>query len=185
MTHEAWVRLARDCGANKATIIEKDQIVLSAAFRDICAQNGCGVYGRCWMCPPDVGDIHVLMDDLKTYTHGLWYQSIGEIEDSFDIEGMTAVGAQHARLSQKIQAAVKAAYDGDVLHLTCGGCRLCEKCAKVTDEPCRFPEKALPSLEAYGVDVYNTTKDTDLKYINGQNTVTFFGMVLFREKDNV
>ena len=54
----------------------------------------------------------------------------------------------------------------------------------MTDEPCRFPEKALPSLEAYGVDVYNTTKDTDLKYINGQNTVTFFGMVLFREKDN-
>ena len=91
MTHEAWVRLALDCGAKKATIVEKNQIVLSAAFRDICAQNGCGVYGRCWMCPPDVGDIHVLMDDLKTYTHGLWYQSIGEIEDSFDIEGMTAV----------------------------------------------------------------------------------------------
>lgn len=85
----------------KATIVEKNQIVLSAAFRDICAQNGCGVYGRCWMCPPDVGDIHVLMDDLKTYTHGLWYQSIGEIEDSFDIEGMTAVGAQHAVSARK------------------------------------------------------------------------------------
>ena len=82
------------------------------------------------------------------------------------------------------KSAVNAAYDCDVLHLTCCGCRLCEKCAKVTGEPCRFPEKALPSLEAYGVDVYNTTKDTDLKYINGQNTVTFFGMVLFRENDN-
>ena len=38
-----------------------------------------------------------------------------------------------------------------------------------------------PSLEGYGVDVYNTTKDTPLKYINGQNTVTYFGMILFSE----
>ena len=46
-------------------------------------------------------------------------------------------------------------------------------------EPCRHPDKALASLEGSGVDVYNTTKDTPLKYINGQNTVTFFGMVLW------
>ena len=36
-------------------------------------------------------------------------------------------------------------------------------------------------MEACGVDVYNTTRETPLKYINGQNTVTYFGMVLFRE----
>ena len=67
----------------------------------------------------------------------------------------------------------------DFLHLSCGGCRLCQRCAKEDGLPCRMPDKALPSLEGYCVDVYNTTKNTDLKYINGQNTVTFFGMILF------
>ena len=37
-------------------------------------------------------------------------------------------------------------------------------------------------MEGAGVDVYNTVKDTPLRYINGQNTVTYFGMVLFGEK---
>ena len=38
------------------------------------------------------------------------------------------------------------------------------------------------SLESCGVDVYNTSRATDLKYINGQNTVTFFGLLLYREE---
>ena len=36
-------------------------------------------------------------------------------------------------------------------------------------------------LEGYGIDVFNTTKDTPLKYINGENTVTYFGIVLLTE----
>ena len=67
--------------------------------------------------------------------------------------------------------------EGESLCLSAGGCRLCERCAKLDDEPCRMPDKAMTSLEACGVDVYNTTKKTELKYINGQNTVTFFGAV--------
>ena len=39
-------------------------------------------------------------------------------------------------------------------------------------------------MEAAGVDVYNTTRDTPLKYINGQNTVTYFGLVLFDEVEH-
>lgn len=62
-----------------------------------------------------------------------------------------------------------------------GGCRICDTCAKRDNLPCRYPDKALPSLESYGVDVYRTTEPTPLKYINGQNTVTFFGMVLFTD----
>jgi len=37
-------------------------------------------------------------------------------------------------------------------------------------------------LEGYGVDVYSTTKDTPLAYINGENTVTYFGAVFFAEE---
>ncbi len=173
------LQIILDQGATKATVIDQSQIVLNDEFRKACEVNSCGVYGKCWMCPPDVGEIHELMARVRAYPAGVWYQTIGELEDSFDFEGMTAAKENHLALSHRIQAALP---DGlRVLHLTCGGCGLCETCAKVDNEPCRFPEKALPSVESYGMDVYNTTKSTDLKYINGANTVTYFGLVLFEE----
>ncbi len=178
MNHEELVRIALDAGATKATVISADSVVLSATFRDICKSNTCGMYGRCWMCPPDIGEIDDLMAEIRRYKHGLLYQSISDIEDSFDIEGMQEAGVRHAWLSQRIEAFMMPAL-GKHLHLSCGGCRLCERCAKADGLPCRKPEQALPPMEGYGIDVYNTCKPTELKYINGQNTVTFFGIVLF------
>lgn len=175
---------ALEAGAAKATIIPQEQIVLSGEFYDICKSNTCGNFGRCWMCPPDIGPIDLLMEKVRSYPFALLYQTIGLLEDSFDIEGMQDAARNHARVSQKIQAAVIPLVGQNCFHLSCGGCNLCESCAKKEDKPCCFPDKALIPMEGAGVDVYNTTKDTPLKYINGQNTVTYFGMVLFEEKKN-
>lgn len=173
------VEAALAAGAGKAVLISQRQIVLSAEFRKICESNGCGNYGRCWMCPPDTGDIETAMAQVRRYPWGLLYQTIGAIEDSFDIEGMTARARDHAQISQRVQHAVGPLLQKPFLHLSCGGCRLCETCARRDGAPCRHPGQALPSLEGCGVDVYGTAKDTSLKYVNGQNTVTFFGMVLW------
>lgn len=181
MEYDQLIQEVLSCGASKAAVIQQSQIVLSTHFRDICASNQCGGYGRCWMCPPDIGEIEPLMAQVRTYPYGILYQSIAFIEDSFDIEGMFEASTAHAQTSQRIQQVVKSLLKSKFLHLSCGGCHLCETCAKREDMPCRQPDRALPSLEGYGVDVYNTTKDTELKYINGQNTVTYFGMVLFSE----
>ena len=178
MTHDELIALALQSGAKKAAVIDVQDIVLSASFRDICAGNACGKYGRCWMCPPDIGEIDALMAELRTYEHGLLYQTIYEIEDSFDIEGMGEASRSHAKVSQRVNDAVKPLL-GNCLHLSCGGCNLCERCAKMDGLPCRMPDKTLPPMEGYGIDVYNTCKPTALKYVNGQNTVTFFGIVLF------
>lgn len=177
-THDELIRVALSAGARKATVIKTEDIVVSHVFRDICASNSCGMYGKCWMCPPDIGEIDALMAQLKGYSHGLLYQTIYDIEDSFDIEGMGEASRNHAQVSQRVNDAAKPLLPG-CLHLSCGGCNLCERCAKMDNQPCRIPDKALPPMEGYGIDVYNTVKPTELKYINGQNTVTFFGIVLF------
>lgn len=179
MRDEAMIEAAIACGAAKAQVIPLSQVATSAEFRKVCQSNGCGNYGRCWMCPPSVGDIEDLMARLHAYDQGLLYQTIARIEDSFDIEGMLRAGDEHAQVSQRIQAALASRLAGPCLHLTCGGCRLCEVCAKRDDQPCRHPDRALPSLESYGVDVYQTVKNTQLRYVNGLNTVTYFGMLLF------
>lgn len=174
---EHLIDAALKAGATKATVIPVEQIVLSASFYDICKSNGCGNFGRCWVCPPYLGNIEDLMAKVRSYRYGLLYQSISEIEDSFDIEGMFEAGYRHAQISQTMEKS--GLMPEERLHLSCGGCRLCERCAKKDDLPCRYPDQALASMEGYGIDVYQTTKDTELKYINGPDTVTFFGIVLF------
>lgn len=178
MLHSELIQTALDCGVSKAAIIRAEDIVMDASFRDICKSNGCGLYGKCWVCPPDIGPIDELMEKVRSYSHGLLYQTIGDIEDSYDIEGMNEIGAQHEKNSIALERALKGKLDGH-LHLSCGGCHLCERCAKRDDEPCRHPELALHPMEGYGIDVYHTTQPTELKYINGTNTVTYFGIVLF------
>lgn len=179
MLSEQLVQAAMENGAVKAVVIPCEKIVLSSRFREICQGNGCGNYGRCWMCPPFIGEIEELMEEVRGYSYGLLYQTIGLLEDSFDIEGMVEAAKQHALTSQKIEVALSSVLNRKHLHLSCGSCNLCEECAKRKEEPCRHPDKALSSLEGYGVDVYQTTQDTPLRYINGENTVTFFGMILY------
>ena len=173
------IETALNCGAFKATILPAAEIKTGREFRDICKSNQCGNYGRCWTCPPDCGDIDVLMAKLKEYDSVLLYQTVGELEDSFDIEGMEDAHKKHLKVTMAIGDEVKTLLDVPYLQLSAGACGICEVCAKRTGEPCRFPDKALTSLEACGINVYETVKNTGLKYINGQNTVTYFGAVFF------
>ena len=57
---KALTERALELGAFRANVIPTEEVVTDASFRDACAQNSCGMYGRCWTCPPDAGDIHEL-----------------------------------------------------------------------------------------------------------------------------
>ena len=166
-------------GAFKANIIETASIETDVAFRKMCEANSCGVYGKCWMCPPDVGEIDVLMKQIRDYDYALVYQTVSDLEDSFDFEGMVEAKKRTYPLAQELRKMIDAYKLSRVLHLGAGGCGVCPTCAKRTNEPCRFPALAMPSLEAYGINVSQLAKASDMKYINGQNTVTYFGAVLF------
>ena len=47
--------LALSLGAFRASVIPVEDIETDASFRDLCAANVCGNYGRNWMCPPTRG----------------------------------------------------------------------------------------------------------------------------------
>lgn len=168
-----------DCGVSGAALLTTDAVIVNEEFRKICQDNGCGAYNRCYMCPPDIGPIHQLMEKVKSYSDAVLYQSISQIEDPFDFEGMMAAGHSHTMLSQAVQQQIRKHLPADFLHLSSGGCHLCQRCGKPDGLPCRHPDSALPGMEGYGIDVYQTASATHLQYINGQNTVTYFGIVLF------
>ena len=175
------VQAALGSGARRAAPVNVADIVYSESFREVCRSNQCGNYGACWMCPPEIGPIAELMARARSYPLGVLYQTVGALEDSFDIEGMFAAAASHAAVSQRLQKQAEVMLKAPFLHLTCGGCHLCPVCARRAGEPCRHPELALLSLEGCGVDVYRAAQAAGLPYIHGPNTVTYFGMILFSE----
>ena len=131
------------------------------------------------MCPPDIGDIDSLIAELGKYDHALVYQTVTALEDSFDFEGMTEARRKMTPIALALRDVFADRGITKVLHLGAGGCGLCPVCGKASGEACRFPELAMPSLESHGVNVSKLAEAADMKYINGQNTVTHFGTVLF------
>ena len=181
MLQDELIKAALEAGADNATVIDISNVVLSDAFLTNCKGNQCGNYGKNWSCPPyPDGNIDQLMEEVKSFRFCLLYQTICPMEDSYDYEGMAAAGKELCDLSQKLNEKLPALLTASYLHLG-GLCQLCHHCTRSSGEPCRYPEYAIRTMSGYGIDVYNTTADTDLKYTNGQNTVTNFGMVFFSE----
>jgi predicted metal-binding protein len=176
---EKLISLAIESGATRASVIDASLIKTDKIFREMCAANSCGMYGKCWTCPPDVGEISELMEKLSHYTYALVYQTVSPLEDSFDFESMVLAKKNFRSLSLSLRPKIDAELSQKTLHLGAGGCGVCEVCAKRDGKPCRFPDLAMASLEAYGVNVSELAKSAGMKYINGVNTVTYFGAVLF------
>ena len=179
MKNNELIRKALAVGANGANVIRTEDIILDKAFRSMCEANACGVYGKCYMCPPDVGEIEVLMRKVREFDYALVYQTVTELEDSFDYEGMIEAKRKIRPIAQSLRDVFRDMKISKALHLSAGGCGVCEVCSKVRAEPCLFPDRAISSLEAYGINVSLLAKAAGMKYINGQNTVTYFGAVLF------
>jgi len=144
---------------------------------EMCKMNSCGNYGKSYSCPPLVGDTDELIEKAKTYKFLTVFQKVYTLEDSFDFEGMTEGKNNFKALTKKVAPVCEEHFD-DFILLGAGPCALCKECAILTDTPCRFPEKAIASLESYAIKVSDLASLCSMKYINGVNTVTYFGAVL-------
>jgi len=158
---------------------DAEQVVFDPSFRALCERNACGYYGKCWVCPPDVGPVGELIEKAKSYRRVLVFQSVHKTEDSFDIEGMHKAAVRHNRLARGVRKTLQKNGHADCLILGAGACGGCRTCAKQKGEPCRSPEKAVISLEACGVDAAALVKLAGLQNDNGENTVVYIGAAFF------
>lgn len=164
-------------GADRAEELPVSQIPFEPSLVSLCAANQCGNYNKCWTCPPRTGEISDLIASAKKHETIYVFQKIYQIEDSFDIEGMFEAGKAFQKIILKLATSFVNRRD-ELLLLGAGGCRICPVCAAVEEEPCRHPELACPSMESYGIQVSELAKRCGMNYINGVNTVTYFGAVL-------
>ena len=132
------------------------------------------------MCPPHVGDIDTMIQKAQNYKKAFIYQTVSSLEDSYDIEGMEEAAKAINQLASKLGESAPSFFK-DYIQLGAGACHICESCAILEDIPCRFPDKAIASLESYGIAVSELATLCNMNYINGQNTVTYFGGFLFND----
>ena len=169
---------ARMAGASKTALIKTEEIVFDSHFRQMCESNSCGIYGRSHSCPPAIGEANDLIDNVKSYRYAFIYQTVSTIEDSFDIEGMGQARLAIFSIASKLSEITRNV-GINALHLSAGACSICERCTKIDGLPCRFPNLMISSLEAHCIDVTSLARASDMRYTNGDNTVTYFGAVFF------
>ena len=173
------IRTALDQRATYATMIPTGDIPFASELRQCCAQNSCGRHATCWVGPPAIGEVFDLMTKVRQYSFGLVVQTVDQLEDSFDYPGMVVAREHHIDVFQKTLAAVKILFpERKLLPLDAGCCDLCPKCS-YPDEPCRYPEYAIPAVEAYGINVNPMLTACGLKYNNGKDTVSYVGLIIF------
>jgi len=175
------VEKAKESGAAAASAIGTSSIRFSEEFRTLCEQNSCGKYGTNWMCPPAVGTFEQVKARVLAFTEGVVFQTVCQVEDSFDFEGMAKAEQVHEQVYRKILEYIRSHIGSDkFLALNAGACKVCKQCTYPEGEDCRFPDKAVASVEAHCIDVNALVTGCNIPYINGPNTVSYVGLFLFR-----
>lgn len=178
---KALPSLALETGADKVAYVETKNINFSIEFKDMCAMNSCGKYNTNWMCPPAIGTIEDGIEKIRAFKEGIVIQTITQLEDSFDFEGMQEAAIRQEKVFRGLIKQIKLRFpDQTIMALGVGGCSLCTRCTYVVNLPCIHPDLALPSVEAFGIDVNNLLTVAGLKYNNGVSTVSYVGLILFK-----
>lgn len=174
------VRLSLELGFSHAAPLDAAKLQALPEVRDMCASGRCRRYGKSWSCPPACGSIEETAARMRRYTGGVLVQTTAQLEDEFDMETMNRAQEEHKRRFSRLARQARA-LQADCLPLTAGSCTICRSCT-CPDRPCRFPDKMLSSMEAYGLLVSAVCKDAGLPYYYGPGTLTYSSCILFNEK---
>lgn len=177
---ENLMSLLKSLGVDQLAIIAEEDVQFNEDFRLQCEQNSCGSYNKNWMCPPAVGSIDELKEKALKFKRGLLFQTVYQLEDSFDYEGMQEGIEEHTKILRKVLDNIKSTgVFKEFLPLNVGPCTYCGRCAFLDGQECRFPEEAVSSVEAYGIDVMALEKSCGMSYNNGKNTISCISLILF------
>ena len=184
MTHEDDLQtqmreLALAAGFDRVGFCAARDLEVNPLVREACAADRCHQFGRNWVCPPACGSLEDYSAQFATRRQAAVVQTVGVLEDEYDFEGMMAAQDLHqqqfAALVEKIREAELA--DG-VLFLAAGACTICSECT-YPDEPCRFPERALVSMEATGLVVSEVCEKAGLPYYDGKGRITYSACLVY------
>jgi len=143
---EILVKKAIELGASEAKIIDTDAIVFDPRSFLKC-RFGCNRWGKYWTCPPHLDlSPEKFQDAFNQYSKAI----IIKTTDPHEGQDITVKLEKEAMMAHNCMMAFAMVL-----------CVWCEECAH--PEPCRFPQMARPSMDAYGIDIGKTVEPLGLK----------------------
>ena len=173
---------ALETGASKAAIIDTQHIVIKEQVRLKCRVPICKSYNRNLMCPPNVMDVDEFKSVLKDYSRALVVQKEGEVKPGQEKDRLIIFKPAN-ELHQLVNDVEREAFHLGFRFATGfigGSCKLCDECVTVgSGLPCEHPFKARPSMEAMGIDVFETARIAGLPFsIPMVDKVVWCGLIL-------
>jgi predicted metal-binding protein len=142
---ETYRKMVMEKGADDAVVVETSKVVTAAWVRMKC-KFGCAGYGNGLCCPPFSPTPEETRSVLDSYRIALLLHRHAE-KGRKPVADISSVAIELERILF---------LDGYYKAWTMGAgpCRRCEQCD--VSGTCRNPDKARPSMEACGIDVYAT-----------------------------
>ena len=173
--------LAEEIGFSHVGYFDPSGLRTLPEVRDMCAAGRCRRYGRSWSCPPACGDLDYTEARMRAYGSGILVQTTARLEDDFDAESMSAAEKQHKAHFITFARQARILFP-DCLPLSAGTCTVCRTCT-YPDRPCRFPNRRLSSMEAYGLLVSEVCQLASLPYYYGRGTLTYTSCILLNKTE--
>ena len=180
---EDVLRMARDIGFDHRGVLDPATLELRTEVREMCSADRCQNYGKSWTCPPACSSLEEGAAEISKYNSGILVQTTAFTEDDFDYETMQQAGELQQERIAKMLVLLRKSFP-QLLALGSGGCRLCAECT-YPNAPCRNPELAVPSMEAYGLWVSDVCKRNELPYNYGPGSITYTACFLFNLKNEI
>ncbi len=200
---EALCKLARELGATNAVSFSARGVAVDERVRLKCLVPICDDYGLNLMCPPHIMSVQEFRDVLTKYDWAILIQIIEsipaemkkEIKQAEDVAALyknakfleiysrsfDPIKLQLQRVVHKVEAQAYVLGYRFATGFTAGSCELCPECVACSNsqEPCRHPFRARPSMEAVGIDVFKTAENVGLPFdIPSTNKTVWNGLVL-------
>ena len=159
--------------------IDPTGLEFSSRIRWIC-EHECPMHGRTWACPPGVGEVTACEKKCLSYKNCLMIGTIVEVSDIANIEEGLATRGDHEAITNQVRDLMRA-QGVEPYVLSTEACAICERCAYLDGEPCRYPDKMHPCVESHGINVIPTLEEYGLCFHYGENVITWFSLLFFND----
>ena len=141
---KGFVQRACESGAHEAKIIDAATIHTAAWVRMKC-RFGCELYGLGYCCPPNTPTPEEMGKVIACYDKALLFHGIKP--------------GNLSSIAYELEREIFLAGFYKAFGLGAGPCSLCRKCPP---QRCSHPDRARPSMESCGIDVYATVRENGL-----------------------
>ena len=158
-------------------MIDPKTLEFSERIRYICGAE-CPMYNKTWACPPAVGEVSACCNKCQSYENCLMIGTVVEVQDITNIDETLATRPDHEEITNQVRDLLKEQGIEPYI-LSTEACALCERCAWLDGQPCRYPGKMHPCVESHGINLIPTLEANGLEFQYGENIVTWYSLLFF------